>query len=138
MTTVDRIRKLGFKRWYERTLIASHAYLVVSLFGLILLFGGIETVFIRASGTSMMWGVMVSLFGGFLASAGIRRYLHMLFLAIGISAHATCPQCAVYAAFNIKASGLSDADPESPIWMRVRCRKCDHEWTIGSSASLTA
>jgi hypothetical protein len=138
MTTADRIRKLGFKRWYERTLIESHAYLVMAIFGLILTLGGVETVLQRVSGTSMLLGVVVSLFGVFLVSTGIHRYFSMLMLATGMSAHATCPQCAKYAAFNIKASGVSDVDPNGPPWLRVRCRKCEHEWTIEPNASLVA
>jgi hypothetical protein len=138
MTTADRIRKLGFKRWYERTLIESHAYLAMAIFGLILALGGVETVLTRASGTSMLLGVAVSLFGIFLVSTGVHRYLRMLLLATGMSALATCPRCAKYAAFNIKASGVSDADPDGPPWLRVRCRKCEHEWTIEPNASLAA
>jgi phage FluMu protein Com len=134
MGTGQRIQKLGFKRWYERTLIEGHAYLVTSFLGLIMAFSGIEVM--GADNGSLVVGVLLGLGGSAIAMFGMPRYLRMLALAQTLGGRAHCPRCKVYAAFNVLASGPAEA-PENgrpaesgPVWLRVRCRKCANEWRM--------
>lgn len=124
MNTSDRIQKLGFKRWYERTLIEGHAYLVSSFLGMIIAFAGLELVGKRQD---ILFGFLAGAIGMFVVVFGFHRYYRMLILARSIGDHATCERCKVYAAFNVVASGQSMPDGQ---WLRVKCRKCGNEWTM--------
>jgi len=44
MQVTRYIERYGFRRWYERQLYESHAYLVVGLIGLILMLAGVEVL----------------------------------------------------------------------------------------------
>lgn len=136
MTTAQRIQKLGFKRWYERTLIESHAYLVTSFLGIILTFAGLELVVERSGAGDVTLGLIVGLAGVALAVFGMHRYFRIMALAGSLGDRATCPKCRTYAVFNVVASGPStadkpeDADAAASVWLKVECRKCGNEWRI--------
>ncbi len=44
MEVAEYIHRHGFRRWYERQLIESHAYLALAFVALILLLSGIEVL----------------------------------------------------------------------------------------------
>jgi len=48
MELAEGIKKVGFRRWYERQLIESHAYLITGLLSSILVLGSIESLSSRA------------------------------------------------------------------------------------------
>lgn len=130
------IRRIGFRRWYERQLVYSHAYLVGALFGLILLLAGYESLD-HLRGTPMYF---VAIFLG-AAGAGIvmviswRRFTTLLERAERFAGAAACPQCRAWGAFDvIAAERVSDDDPPEsgrPHWLRVKCRKCGTDWRVG-------
>ena len=134
VTVGERIAKLGFRRWYERTLIESHAFLVTALLGGILLFTGVE-LFLEHEG---LWsraglGAFAMLLGGLIAVASLHRYILMLTFAISLGEHATCPSCNTYAKFDVLTSGRvrsEVADRPGSLWMKVKCKKCGSEWRI--------
>jgi hypothetical protein len=134
MTIADRIQTLGFKRWYERALLESHAYLVTSFLGLILVFAGIEMIGNHVDMARSALGVVASAVGTAAVTFGLRRYHRLMVLATNLSERATCPRCGKYAAFTLIASGKLDttagADHISSVWLKVRCRQCGTEWTI--------
>lgn len=133
MSIGQRIQKFGFKRWYERTLIEGHAYLVTSFFGLILAFAGIELL---GDAASVFLGFLLGMTGAGIVMFATPRYLRMLALAQALGGRAHCPRCNVYAAFNVIASGPSHPTPSDEpgeaesVWLRVQCRKCDNEWRM--------
>jgi hypothetical protein len=130
----ERIAKLGFRRWYERTLVESHAFLITALLGAILAFTGMELIGQRNEGAAnLALGLVAVLIGGVVAAASVHRYLRTLMLAINLGEHATCPGCNAYAKFDLLASGrLRSHGPyeSGSLWMRVKCRKCSREWRI--------
>jgi len=134
VTVGERIAKLGFKRWYERTLMESHAFLVTALLGAILTFTGVELL-ARHEGLWTrvgMAGVAIVL-GGLVAVASVHRYIRMLMLAISLGERATCPSCNTYARFDVLTSGRirsEVADGPGSHWMKVKCKKCGGEWRI--------
>jgi len=81
MSTAESIRKFGFKRWYERTLIESHAYLVTCFLGMITTFAGLQLVADHNSVTQSLLGFVASAFGVVLVVIGLRRYTLLLALA---------------------------------------------------------
>ena len=139
MTIADRIQKLGFRRWYERTLIESHAYLITSFLGMILTFSGLEVFGRRADAASAVgvtFGLIAGLAGVVLVVFGSQRYFRTLTLAGTLGDRATCAQCSAYGVFNVLASGSTgagkpdDAGAGAPVWLKVKCRKCGHAWDM--------
>ncbi|HSV71320.1 MAG TPA: hypothetical protein VLI72_14530 [Methylibium sp.] len=118
------IRKHGFRRWYERELISSHAHLVLTFLSMIGLLGGFE-VYDRGAPLGEQFNAVAAV----LASAGIgvwalRRYLYLLLHAEATAHQAVCPQCQAYARFDLAAE-----QPRADA-VTVRCRGCRCEWTI--------
>lgn len=133
MSIGQRIQTLGFKRWYERTLIEGHVYFVTAFLGMILAFSGIEVG--GADDGSILVGVLLGLAGSAIIMVATPRYLRMLALAQTLGGRAVCPQCNVYAAFNVLSFGpqsTHNREPTGaePVWLRVQCRKCANEWRM--------
>ena len=138
MDPAASIRKLGFRRWYERQLIVCHAALVTCLLCGLTFAAMIEQV----SFTRIGWRPLVDLF--IMAGAGAlgwyawRRYITVLQRAEHYGEYSNCPACDCYGRFDIEASGLDTypdaaAQAVAPLesaWMRVRCRKCANVWRM--------
>lgn len=136
MQTVARIRKLGFRRWYERTLIEAHVHLITCLLGMILAFAGIEMVGARAGLAHGLLGIGVGAGGVALTIFGLQRYFRMISLAEHLGTRATCPACGTYGAFALLAGGPDDERPPKDaaetdqLWLRVKCRECGNTWML--------
>ncbi|BAU49065.1 hypothetical protein SVA_2517 [Sulfurifustis variabilis] len=137
MHTAEKIRKLGFKRWYERALLEGHAYLVTCFLGMIVAIAGIEVVGGRQGLGQVLVGVAVGGLGVGVCLFSWQRYHRILILAEHLGAGATCGRCGHYARFGLIGSGGSDMDDpreqpqeRGPIWLHVKCRECGNEWVI--------
>lgn len=134
MSTAERIQKFGFKRWYERTLLESHAYLVTAFLGMIVTFAGIELVGERSGASRLFLGLAASGTGIALVALGLHRYYRILLRAESFGDSATCAHCSAYASFNVLASGNSSESVDGDTaWLKVRCRRCGNEWTMSPS-----
>ena len=70
----DAIRKLGFKKWYERQLIESHVYLVTCFLCLILVVAVLEGFSFRAPGLQpLVTLALCALFGQPRRAVGSKR-----------------------------------------------------------------
>jgi hypothetical protein len=114
------IARLGFKRWYERQLIESHAWLVTVLLCGIAMAASLEMVRWKDLGTSLVTLAFVFT-AGLIVMHGFRRYQAIMTLAEQLASHSVCDSCKSYAKFK-----SMDANPR----MKVQCRKCGHEWTL--------
>ena len=130
----EYIHRHGFKRWYERQLIESYAYLALGFFALILLLSGAEMMASAKSGTGYVAILLVASFGGVLTLVAWRRFRVLLGRAEHFAEAATCPGCQLWGKFRVVRQEAEDDDdpPESgrPRWLRVRCSKCAREWRI--------
>jgi hypothetical protein len=130
----DAIRKLGFKKWYERQLIESHAYLITCFLSMILVAVLLEEFSLRAPGLKPLVTLAVIAGSGLVGLFSWRRYRIIMGEAERLGDHSTCDSCGAYARFDVVESGesvRSPADDEPPAtWLRVRCRKCGHGWTM--------
>lgn len=132
MSTGDRIRKLGFKRWYERTLLEGHAFLVTGFLALILAFGGFELIAESDGALAFLIGLGTTAAGALVSGLGLHRYFQMLVLAQSLGHRATCDKCNTYAAFTVlpePATPPAEQTMQSAS-LRVRCRHCGNEWQI--------
>jgi hypothetical protein len=132
MGVAEGIRKLGFRKWYERQLLESHAWLVSGFLGMILVATALEVFEVRSLFLRLLAGVALGAIGWLVWS----RYVCALGLAERLGHGATCRQCGKYGSFEVLASGperpppgAREIDPAT-IWLKVRCRQCGHQWTI--------
>ena len=128
------IARLGFRRWYERQLVESHAYLVAAFLALILLLAGFEALERRSRAATIVLSVVAAAAGTFCVVAW-RRFVVLLGRAEQFAGQAGCPACKTWGRFDVIAEEGSRLDdpPEAgrPHWLRVRCRRCREHWTLG-------
>ncbi len=135
MSVAEYIHRHGFRRWYERQLVESHAYLALAFIALILLLSGVE-VLGDSPGTMSYLGVLcAAALGGVLMLVAWRRFTVLLTRAEQFAELAACPGCAAWGKFRVlgQESTLDEDPPESgrPHWLKVRCTKCGNEWKLG-------
>lgn len=140
METGEKIRNLGFKRWYERQLIESHAYLVTCFLGIILVATSFEAFTLRSAALQFMFRLSLLAAGAFVSFFAWRRYRDLMMLAERLGDGATCASCGTYASFNVLAFGphsgyatasqTSAAIQDAETWLKVKCRKCGNEWKM--------
>lgn len=135
MKTADYIHRHGFRRWYERQLIESHAYLALSFVALILLLSGIEVLGDSPSGLLYVGMLGAAGLGGILTVIAWRRFTVLLTRAEQFAEGATCSDCSAWGKFRVLGQErVSEDDPPEagrPHWLRVRCTQCGHEWRLG-------
>jgi hypothetical protein len=134
MTSAEGIAKLGFRRWYERQLIEGHVYFVTCFLSMILVAVCLEQIDWRQPLRELL--LIVYIAGGvFLCLTSIRRYNFLLVRAECLARQSTCAHCTAYGVLQVLAA---DAGSERPMgasladnaWLRVRCKKCGHEWRM--------
>lgn len=124
MSTAQSIRRLGFRKWYERELLHGHASLVLLLCATFGLLGCAE---VYSNQMTLMDRVQV-LAGGVASAAiayfALRRYLRLLNHAEYVADQAICRECNAYAKWELIGEEANGSRLE------VRCRKCAHRWRI--------
>ena len=134
MRVADYIQRHGFRRWYERQLIESHAYLTLAFVALILLLSSME-VLRDAKGDSYLAMLSAAALGGVLTIVAWRRFTVLLARAEQFAEGATCPDCKAWGKFRVtRQESASEEDPPEagrPHWLRVRCTQCGNEWRLG-------
>jgi len=119
----EGVRRFGFRKWYERELLSSHAHLLLTLLCSIGLLGLLE-VFRDGSPGEKLLNVLLFIASAAIGLWALRRYLYLLMHAEEVANQANCPDCGVYARFEVLGEDLRSQQT------RVRCRACRHEWTI--------
>jgi hypothetical protein len=119
----DGIQKVGFRKWYERELLSSHAHMVLAFLCIIGLMASFEA-FSGASVGDKIFDALAILACGGIGIWALRRYLYLLMNAEVIANQANCPNCQAYGLF----TALSEEKQSGHT--QVRCKKCAHEWQI--------
>ena len=138
MDIATRIRKVGFRKWYERQLIDSHLSFTTCLLSGIVVAACLEEVSFRELGWKPVALLAVVFGAAALCWYSWRRYLTVLERAEVYGCRSSCPACKTYARFEILASGhVAEGpylDPQASAlpypWLRVRCRKCGTAWRM--------
>ncbi len=140
MDIIEGVRKLGFRKWYERQLIEAHVWLVTGFLALIVAFALFE---VRNDLTDapqrlmFMVGAVASAGGCILAWLRYHRTLEATEMAAEL---AVCPHCGTYGRLTVVRS-LAHPDAavdRQPILadlpcIQVRCRHCQGEWHLEPS-----
>ena len=118
------IRKHGFRKWYERELLQSHAHLLLLFLCSIGVMASVEVYSARAPLRDRVIDVIAILLLVAVGLWSLRRYLYLLMHAEQVANQAVCAECQTYGRFKLVSAPV---DAERVL---VRCRKCEHEWTI--------
>lgn len=137
MASLEGIGKQGFKRWHERQLIESHAWLVTCFLAIVAVASGIE-VFGHQTPDSRFIGGLLILAGIGIGLFAWQRYRNMLAIAECMSARAVCPACHRYSRFRILSFGPQplpdgiDVDLDAlreRAWFQAECG-CGRRWSL--------
>lgn len=124
MDAVKSIRRLGFRKWYERELLYSHANLVLLLLSSLGLLGSAEAYSKSAPVADQLQVAAAALSSAVIGVLALRRYLYLLNHAEFVANQADCERCGTYARWE----PLDELPAESRL--QVRCRHCAHQWHI--------
>ena len=130
MPVDDALRAAGFRRWYERQLIESHAWLVTAFLALIMMAVALEAADFDGSFVETLVLVLIAGAGGALVLFAFRRFRDQMTRAEALAAQAECNVCHAYGRFEV-LQGRDSSESVSGRQLRVRCRRCAHEWHIG-------
>ncbi|HEX6008134.1 MAG TPA: hypothetical protein VFY80_09235 [Burkholderiales bacterium] len=120
----EGIKRVGFKRWYERQLIESHVYFVTAFLSLIVIVAGLEGYNAAAEGSTRLYMLALIAGGIVLCAWAFRRYQFMLGRAVRAAERSICSGCATYGTFEVVPQA------QAVRALTVRCRKCGHEWRM--------
>lgn len=119
----DGIRRVGFRKWYERELLSSHAHLVLALLSMIGMVASIEAFTEASLAEKVMDGLFV-IVCAVIGLWSLRRYLYRMMRAEGVAHQASCGDCGSYGRFKVVGPDLRPGETQ------VCCNKCAHQWTI--------
>jgi hypothetical protein len=120
----EGIRRLGFRKWYERELMNSHAHMALTFMCGVGLLAAFEAASQFRDWSDQLIDALAILALGAVGLWALRRYLYLLMHAESVANQANCPQCGVYARFK-----LVEHPPARP-GVAVACRDCAHQWSI--------
>ncbi len=126
MKLAEGIRRHGFRKWYERELLQSHAHLVLTFLCLLGLFAAFEAAWRFRDWVDQATDLVAGALCAGIGLWALRRYLRLLTSAEAVAHQADCPSCKTYGRLELVQS---DATGTS---VQVRCRHCGHEWHIES------
>ncbi len=121
----DGIRNLGFRKWYERELMVSHAHLVLLFFCAIGLLTSFSVYSKNAPWADRAFDAAAIVLCAAVGFWSLRRYLFLLMHAEQVASQAVCSQCRTYGRLAIAVGQRSGGES-----ILVRCRKCENEWAI--------
>ncbi|MBL8336129.1 MAG: hypothetical protein U1F00_22710 [Rhodoferax sp.] len=119
----DGIRRVGFRKWYERELLSSHAHMLLAFLCVIALMAAMEAFQGASQGGKLANATFVLISGG-IGVWSLRRYLYLLMHAEQVADQANCPNCKAYGNLSLVEEDRRTGDS------RVCCRQCGHTWTI--------
>jgi len=136
MTSAQGIAKLGFRRWYERQLIEGHVYFVTCFLSLIAIAATLELIDWHAPFLQVVYMLAVMMGAGALCVTSLRRYQFILSRAECLGSQSSCEHCDAYGVLHVIGAGTGGergrelfGTSDNP-WIRVRCKKCGHEWRM--------
>ena len=126
MQLAQGIRKHGFRKWYERELLQSHAHMLLTFLCAVGLLGALEAATQFASLQDRLIDALAVVACAGVGLWALRRYLYLLNHAEFVAAQADCPGCGSYARFALVGEPSAGGPTE------VCCKKCSASWDIHS------
>ena len=124
MKLADGIRKHGFRTWYERELLQSHAHMALTFICAIGVVAALEAASKFRGWADQLIDVTAVLICAGTGLWALRRYLYLLSHAEVVAHQATCTDCGTY-------GRLALVHPETQSdSVDVRCKQCARVWRI--------
>ncbi len=123
----EGVGRVGFRKWYERELLSSHAHMILCLLAVVGLIGAMEA-FREGSIAEKLTDVVIVLVCAAIGLWSLRRYLFLLMRAEEVANQANCGACGEYGRFTVVHENRAENQTE------VCCRKCAHQWVISSGS----
>jgi len=117
----ERIRRLGFRRWHERTLIVAHGWLVGCIVAMIFAAAGLELLSLGGGVAEFLFDALLIAAAATLGWQAWRRYRASMALAGSVSDQAVCARCLRY------GFRVADAPPDR---LRAVCPRCGAQWWV--------
>jgi hypothetical protein len=115
-------------------LIESHLYLVTAFLCLTLVLAAFEELSSRTGAFDRATMLALMLAGTALGGLSWKRYRVMLLRALQLSERSVCEKCRAYARFSVLDAARDNHENQEQVrgesWLRVKCKKCGHEWTM--------
>jgi hypothetical protein len=124
MTALKAIRRHGFRKWYERELLQSHANLVLLLLATVGLLACAEIYTVKLALADQLQVLLSAAASAAIGLLALRRYLYLLNHAEFVANQAECARCKTYARWTL----VEEASAET--LLQVRCKHCGNEWKI--------
>jgi hypothetical protein len=124
-TFEQNLRRYGFRKWYERQLINGHLSLVTCVLCMVLMAALFEDLEFDEGLFKAAAEIIVLFATGAVGWYAWTRYRDVIANAEYYGSQSVCEQCREYARFEI-----TGASEDGDTWVRVRCRKCRHEWML--------
>lgn len=128
MNAEHAITTLGFRRWYERQLLESHACLVTCFLCTILLAVCLEGAIPRSGVFGSLTALLTALASAACAVWSWNHYRVVFSRAERYGNVAHCEHCGSYARFDVERTHAGDSADEPEL--KVRCRHCSHRWSM--------
>ena len=119
----ESVKRIGFRKWYERELLSSHAHMLLAFLCVIALMASMEAFHGGSVGDKLADVAFIIVSGG-IGLWALRRYLYLLMHAEDVANQANCPQCTVYGSLTLVEEDRRNGQA------LVCCKKCSHRWTI--------
>ncbi len=124
MTTGQTIRRVGFRKWYERELIQSHLHLVLLVLAALGLLGSAEAYSMKVPLAEQLVTLACAAASAAIGLHALRRYLYLLNHAEYVADQAVCRRCTTYGRLDLLDEARDGAR------LHVRCRACSNDWNI--------
>jgi hypothetical protein len=126
-TLADGIRRVGFRKWYERELLSSHAHMALAVISAVAMMASFEAFQGASTGEKLMNTAFVVACAA-ISLWSLRRYLFLLMHAEEIANQANCAQCQTYGLLQ-----LQDPDDRRNLarpLVPVCCKRCGFRWNL--------
>lgn len=123
----EAVGQAGFRKWYERELLSSHAHMVLAFLSLVAVFAALEAARGASFGHRLVNTIYV-LLSAAIGAWALRRYLFLLSRAEDVANQAQCEGCGEYGQFKVVSGQGGGREAEA----EVCCRRCQHHWVIST------
>ena len=125
-SVADGIRRYGFRKWYERELLSSHAHMALALLASVALIASFEA-FKGGSWREKLLDTTFVLVCAAIALWALRRYLYLLMHAEEMANQANCSQCQAYGLLLVPDE---TRQPDARRLVPVCCKRCGFRWDM--------
>jgi hypothetical protein len=133
----EGIRRLGFRKWYERELLSSHAHMALAVLAAVAMLASFEA-FKGASPREQVMNVAFVVLTAGVTLWALQRYVYLLMHAEEVANQANCPRCHAYGLLRLSERPARRDGEQRPHLVPVCCRRCEFEWDMDDGEGTDA